>query len=123
MNTLNPLSQQTLAPQSKWQRELRDQYLAHCLPSAARIQFRTAVNSIEYHALTSPDTVQAEFEACFKAIEQIHLVGRILSDEGYTDRLNTGPLDEQWCRELRRKLFFSLSRRAKRLLRLQGLKP
>lgn len=113
--------QNTSAPNHPW-RQLNERYIAHCLPSAERIQFRTAVTSIEYWAMTSPDRVRSEFESMLKAIEQIYLIARILRDEGYPDGLNTCRQDERWRRGLKRRLFRQLSDRAQRILLSQGVR-
>jgi folylpolyglutamate synthase/dihydropteroate synthase len=113
----------TNTSQEEWQREHREQYLAYCLPSAARIQFHTAISTIKYRSLTEPQETRDEFEACLKALEQIHLIGRLLREDGHKVMMDDGPLNDQFSRDLMRRLFYSLDRRTKRILREQGLRP
>ena len=113
--------EQHLAPQKDRQRDLRADYLAHCLSSAARIQFRTAVSTIEFSALTNPENTLYEFNACRKALEQMHLIGRLLREDGHQVLMDDGPLDEKWHAELKRKLFFALNPSTQEILKEQGL--
>ncbi len=103
--------------------DLREKYLTNCMSFAARIQFHTAVNSIKYKSIYDPASTRDEFELCLKVLEQVSLIGRILREEGYPVLMDDRPLDDNWNREMKRKLYFALNPTAKRILRQQGLRP
>jgi hypothetical protein len=122
MVSTNIPTEQSLAQENEWQRDLREQYFAHCLPSAARIQFLTAVNSIEYRSLTEPQYTRDEFEGCLKAIDQIHLIGRLLREEGHQVMLDDDKLSsEGLAQTLRQQLFNGLNQQTQQIIRSQGL--